>query len=61
MNLCFIKCIRVSYPGGSERSAELATDLHLVPNLRIGAALTPFPVKFSLRLLGKILLYFIEM
>jgi len=46
MNICFIKCIWVSSPRKSGRSARLATDFHLVPNLRISAAVNPFPHSF---------------
>lgn len=47
MDLCFIKCIRVFSPGESGRSGKLATDFHLVPNLRISAAVTPIPHSFQ--------------
>ena len=46
MNLYFIKFIWDSFLREIGRSARLATDFHPVPNLRISAAVNPFPHSF---------------
>jgi hypothetical protein len=42
MDLCFIKCIRVTSLGESGRSAKLATEFHLVSNFRINVIVASF-------------------